>query len=278
MSTETTNPEQEVIDTELSSDETSEDLQEEDSSLDESEEIEEELEDWEHEGKQYKVPKALKPNLMMQADYTRKTQELANQRREIEAQREAIYREAQEQQEEIQAHARLHYIGDRLQQYEQVNWREFADTDPVSAQKAWFEFSQLKEEADAVKNYLGHRSQVKQIESQRDYVKRIEEGNAVLSKDIPNWGDDLKRQLVEFAKQDGWSDGEIAKITAGQVKTLYKRFVGESVIKKASKPKEEAKPVTTVKGSGYSGKKNPSQMTDAEFATWRRNQIKNRGK
>ena len=45
-----------------------------------------ELEEVEHEGKKYQIPKPLKGALLMQADYTRKTQEVAEQRRAVEEQ------------------------------------------------------------------------------------------------------------------------------------------------------------------------------------------------
>lgn len=48
-----------------------------------------ELEEVEFGGRTYQAPKGLKPALMMQADYTRKTQELAEARRMLQADREA---------------------------------------------------------------------------------------------------------------------------------------------------------------------------------------------
>lgn len=42
---------------------------------------EDDLEEVEHSGKKYRIPKELKPALMLQADYTRKTQEAAEARR-----------------------------------------------------------------------------------------------------------------------------------------------------------------------------------------------------
>jgi hypothetical protein len=53
----------------------------------ESEAIDPAEEEIEHEGRKYLVPKALKPLLLMQADYTRKTQEVAEQRRAVMAER-----------------------------------------------------------------------------------------------------------------------------------------------------------------------------------------------
>src|SRR5215204_3179929 len=50
----------------------------------------EELEEIERNGKKYKIPTALKSELLMQQDYTRKTQEVAEQRRAIEAEQQAL--------------------------------------------------------------------------------------------------------------------------------------------------------------------------------------------
>src|SRR5437868_9942337 len=55
----------------------------------------EESDEIEHEGRKYQVPKALKPLLLMQADYTRKTQEVAEQRRAVQAERQALHQTSQ---------------------------------------------------------------------------------------------------------------------------------------------------------------------------------------
>src|SRR5215216_3195421 len=47
-----------------------------------------EFEDVDFAGKQYRLPKELKSALMMQADYTRKTQDVAEQRKALEGERE----------------------------------------------------------------------------------------------------------------------------------------------------------------------------------------------
>src|ERR1044072_211867 len=61
---------------------------------DQAEGSEDELEDWEEEGKTYKVPKPLKSHLLRNRDYTSKTQELAATRKEVEAERERVAEEA----------------------------------------------------------------------------------------------------------------------------------------------------------------------------------------
>src|SRR5690348_3643336 len=87
----------------------------------ESEQPQEELDTIEFDGKQYQVPKAIKPGYMMQADYTRKTQEVANQRRELEQAKERLTQQTHATQEEMTARAAAVVIDAQLQQYAQVN-------------------------------------------------------------------------------------------------------------------------------------------------------------
>jgi hypothetical protein len=74
----------------------------------------EELETVDYDGKQYQVPKALKAGIMMQADYTRKTQEVAEQRRELESRSQQIAQQAQASEEELTARATLIGINQSL--------------------------------------------------------------------------------------------------------------------------------------------------------------------
>jgi predicted nucleic acid-binding Zn-ribbon protein len=94
MSTDATNPadgelapeaEVEIEDGQTVETETPE-LDEDGNPVEASEE-DEDTEEIEHDGQKYALPKALKPALLMQADYTKKTQELAEQRKGLDEQR-----------------------------------------------------------------------------------------------------------------------------------------------------------------------------------------------
>src|SRR5688572_14468037 len=61
-----------------------------------------ELDEIEFDGERYKIPKKLKNGFLMQSDYTRKTQEVAEERKAIAAAKEAAKQEA----EASRAHAR----------------------------------------------------------------------------------------------------------------------------------------------------------------------------
>ncbi|HJP69560.1 MAG TPA: hypothetical protein VJ846_11715, partial [Sphingomicrobium sp.] len=85
---------------------------------------EEELEEIERGGKKAKIPSWLKPELMMQADYTRKTQELAEARRAFEAERGAIHHATQT---ERAAEANLAMIDQQIGHYSTIDWNGWHD-------------------------------------------------------------------------------------------------------------------------------------------------------
>src|SRR5688500_2430522 len=101
-----------------------------------------ELDEIEHEGATYQVPKALKGAFLMQADYTRKTQEVAALRKEVEAER-AAFREAGE--EEIGARARLVSLDDQIARFAKVDWDALENAAPLEAQKGWRHYQQLQQ-------------------------------------------------------------------------------------------------------------------------------------
>lgn len=273
MSEETTNsiPDEVLEEAEVEQEvEDSNDEPESGEEVDDSEEVE-------HEGKKYRIPKELKSALMMQSDYTRKTQEVANERRQIEQHAQRIEQEAQAHREDIVDYAKYVAVEDRLQQFGQVNWTQLSDDDPVTAQKLWIEYTQLKDTRNQLGSNLSYRQQQRDFEKQQKSAKHLEEGRAVLAREIKDWSPQLASALADFARSDGWSESEITNITAAQVKSLHRSYVGSQILKKQA-PKQAptpAMPVTKVGGTA-SVKKSPSSMTDKEFAAWRHSQIKNR--
>jgi len=236
----------------------------------------------EYKGEKYKIPKALKPAIMKDADYTQKTQELARRLEAVDKQQKENEAEKQSFQEKsktnIQERGRLAAIADTLQQYEGLNWSEISDQDPVQAQKLWIQYSQLKESAKELSGKIQKEEWQASQETQLKEAKRIQEGQALLAEKVPNWSPKLAGELMGYAASIGWSESEIQRITAPQVIALHRAFVGDQLLAKRNlKVSDEVKPVSKV-GGNATVKKDVSRMTDAEFAAMRRQQIKNRTK
>lgn len=253
------------------------DSQQTDPPVDDSEEIE-------LEGQKLKIPKAVKPLLMFQADYTRKTQEVAEQRKAVEAKEAEIANQAKAQQEYIQDLAHLTAIDMGLKQFDSVNWQEWNQKDPVAAQAAWFQRTQLSEARTAIdgqiKQHEATRKQQEEqtaLEKQQSTAKRREECYATVAREIKGWGPDLIKQLDTTAGEFGFSGQELSQWSDPRlIKLLHEAHVGRQLLKKqvTPPPPPPPKPVPQVGSGGAPARKSPDKMSMEEYAKWRRSQRK----
>ena len=173
-------------------------------------EAEDEFEEIERDGRRYKIPAALRAELMMQADYTRKTQELAAERRAIAEQRSMV---EQASEAELNAYAAVRSIDQQLANYQKVDWERWADEDPFEAQKAFQKFQILKDQRGHAAAFLARSKNDRDLQKQQDIAKRMEEGRAELDRAIPGWSTGTAAKLVDFAgKQFGFTPDELDDI------------------------------------------------------------------
>jgi Asp-tRNA(Asn)/Glu-tRNA(Gln) amidotransferase A subunit family amidase len=254
-------------------DESAEDGQPQDGQANQPDEEEEEVD---VDGKKYRVPKALKGALMMQADYTRKTQELAELRRAAEAEKTRFQ---QANAEQVQALATVTALDQQLQQFDQINWQQLSDTDPVQAQKLWMQYTQLKDARQQVATRVQQMEQQRAFETQQEIVKRLEEGHAVLKREIPNWGPDVAKQINEFAaKEYGFQPQELAQIVDPRiVKVLHNAMVGAQLLKKqqgSAQSNQAAKPVTKVGGTNAPARRDMGSLPINDWMKARSEQLR----
>lgn len=226
---------------------------------------EDDSEEIEHEGQKYRVPKALKGALMMNADYTRKTQELADLRRSAEAERTKYQQASGEQ---LQAMAAVHSLDQQIQQFSQLNWQELSDHDPVQAQKLWMQYTQLKDSRQQIAGQVQQMEQQRAFEAQQATAKRIEEGAAILKRDIPNWSPEVAKQVSDFAaKEFGFQPQELANVNDPRVvKLIHSAMVGAQLVKKQQEnassgtQAQTVKPVSKVGGNNAPARRDMNAM------------------
>jgi hypothetical protein len=147
-----------------------------------------------------KVPKdqaqKLKDAFLRQADYTRKTQEVAELRKAVEAERTSLH---QSSEAEVAALADVRAIDQQLAYYGRIDWDAYEQQDAFAAQTDWRKFQQLQNaRAQSVGQYSHLKSQ-RELAAQQDTAKRIEEGRAVLAREIPGWGPEKAETLLSTA-------------------------------------------------------------------------------
>ena len=236
------------------------------------------LEEIEYEGKQYKLPPELKSALLRQSDYTKKTQEVAEQRRAIEHQRQEIENHVKLQQATFQEAAKVAAMDEQIAQFNQVDWTTLSQQDPVKAQELFFQFSQLKDQRNAAATQINAKMQQKAFEDQQLFAKKLEESEAVLQREIPNWSPAVEKQLYDTGVQMGFSDHELRMIAAEPriVKLIYAQHRLNQLEKQSNQTKPSIKPVTNIQSKSSVGKKDLSEMSQAEFEKRRREIIKAR--
>lgn len=244
--------ETEELDDTLETEETEseEDTQE----ADDSEEVE-------YEGKQYKVPKELKDALLRQADYTRKTQEVAQQRQAVETQRQQAEQAIQMVSQFQTEFAELSNVNARLEKLAKLDWNQAINENPVEAMKLQAMYNDLRMQRDNISSRINNIQAQTEQQRQAEMQRLLEEGERVLSREIPGWSQETKRSIAEAAKSFGFEAQELQGIADPRIiKVLHAAMLHQKSLEKLQKPtsSKPLKPTATVK----SAKPAPKGLSD----------------
>lgn len=199
--------------------------------------------------------------MMRQADYTRKTQELAEQRKALEAERQAV---TQASEQELSARANLTLIDHQIAELSKVDFNAWFDSDPFEAQKASHRLQALKDAKTQVNSYLGHLQQERTLKQQQEdalqreeTAKRLEEGTAKITEAIPEWSKpEYRAKVFNDAKQHfGLTNDDLEGINDPRVVIVLNAAIkGMELQSKAKKAatvarSQEIQPATTLRGT-----------------------------
>ena len=239
----------------------------------------EEFDEVEYDGKKYSVPKELKDAFLRQSDYTRKTQEVAEQRKAIEQHAMQVRQELEVQQRNIENHAKLVSIDQTLKQFENVDWQAYSDQDPVAAQKSWFQYQQMQQSRNDLTQQISQQEQQRQFQTQQQIARQLEEGHKELAREIKGWSPEKAKEIKSYALKAGFDEAQLSQLTDPKaVKMLHKAFLYDQMMSKAVKPTAadiKPTPVTKV-GQKAGSTKDPDKMSAEEWLKWRENSLRKR--
>jgi hypothetical protein len=158
------------------------------------------------------------------ADYTKKSQALAEQRKAIEAERQHLEYVKQERQAYAQ---KLQALDSFLSQQNQgVNLDVLKETDPIGYAVAVAEQSQREKQLAVVRNEQQRLAQQQQSEHHASLQNHLRQESEKLTSLIPELatpqGDAVRKQIRDYAKSIGWSDQELGQLYDSRaVVTLY---------------------------------------------------------
>jgi len=189
---------------------------------DDSEEVEEveaspeiEYEEMEIDGELYEIPVKLKDYVLRQQDYTQKTQEVAQQRKEYEIRMGAIEQERKQYefvgsvQDDLNKAYALDNEVKQYQDYLRTNLDNLGQADILKIQMA---VEEKKAEKDALTKALQTKYNEFQQAQEQSLKELLDKSTEVLRSKIPNWGQKAQADVREYALGLGFTEQEINSV------------------------------------------------------------------
>ena len=154
-----------------------------------------------------------------QSDYTKKTQEVSEQRKEVET----LKSQYQAEMNQIQSE-RGHYVEalqalldgsmGTLDEFANVNWEELKRDDPIEFVTKKEEFREKQEKMQAVQRDQQIAQQRQTEEYKKLHKEALDGEHSALAGKLPDWKDDqkrskIKKQVREYALGQGFNEEEI---------------------------------------------------------------------
>lgn len=213
------------------------------------------------------------------AAYTRKTQELAEVRKALTERQTKLDQYVQ------QGEALVNVLAAEFQsEFQGVDWGKLAAEDPAQYVQQRHRFDERQRKLALAVGQLQNARQQQQATSEQETQQRLADEQKKLVEAIPDWKDAAKAsaeiaEVREFLTKTGYSPDEVNGVTDHRAVLLARKaMLYDKMVSKAPKPGtlSKAPPPIPKAPTKVSGPKDPSQMTDQEFAEWRRRQIARR--
>jgi len=154
-----------------------------------------------------------------QSDYTRKTQEIASDRKDIESLQQKYNSEMSTIQQE-----RQHYMealqgiitnsAEGLTKYSDVDWENLKETDPIEFVTKREELRQSQEKVQALQREQYQTQQRHEYEAQKMRANIVQEEYGKLVEKLPEWGEEDKQKTIaseirSYASTQGFTEEEL---------------------------------------------------------------------
>jgi len=189
-----------------------------------------------------------------QADYTRKSQVLAEQRKKAEEELAATQQERQRyvsQLEQFTAQA-----DSKLDELKSTDWTKLKEEDPTEYMLKRDQYRELQENKRTVEEEQKNLQYKSQQEQQAKWQEELVRQQEIMAQRLPEWNDPnkgakLKQDIKSFALKTGFSEQEVdSLIDARSVDVLHKAMLYDNLLAaKISNKKAKVVPKVTRPGS-----------------------------
>ena len=201
-----------------------------------------------------------------QSDYTRKTQELSSDRKEMEELHKTYASEIQQIQAERQQYMEnlqqiIEGSASEMAQFTNVDWKELKESDPIEYVTKREELREAQEKVQNLKNHreAARQKQTADTEQMRKSLMKEEHGKLVSA--LPEWGDTKKQvklasDIKSYGLSQGFTDEELGSLIDHRsvlvlIKALKYDTMQSSDVK-AKKLKNKPKVIRSGKGRSSS--------------------------
>ena len=183
----------------------------------------------------------------------------------------------------LREHGRLAVLGDHIAQLSSLNWPALQQQNPAQAQALLTQLFQMRQAHEIAAGRLQHQAAVAAFEQQRDHARRVEQGHAVLAKEIDGWSPQLAAKLARYAVGQGISPEELNGLSDPRlVKILHHACQGHEAQQQASAAQrltkaQSVRPAIEVGGTG-GAPTDPNRMSMDDWMRHRRGQLRSKAR
>lgn len=207
-------------------------------------------------GKELEVDKEeLIRGYQREADYTRKTQKLAEERRQVESEFQQVLAE-REQYAQV-----LGQLKQKVQEFEpaEPDWNALEAQDPVEYARQWTHYQRRQQQMQAINQEEARVNALRLVEQQKHLQELLIAERDKLIEKIPDWKSPEKAKaerdgVLEYGKQLGFSDAELDQVTDSRaVIALYKAWKYDQLMSKKPELQSKIKKAPKLLSPGSSG-------------------------
>ena len=154
-----------------------------------------------------------------QSDYTRKTQEVSEQRKEFDAMKQNMVQEYQQIQAERQQYAQalqslMEGNMSGIDKFASVDWEVLKETDPIEYVPRKEEFREAQEKVQNLQREQHMAQQRHSAQSQHEHRQMLQQETTALVTALPEWGDsskqpDIAKNIRSYATENGFTKEEL---------------------------------------------------------------------
>lgn len=214
------------------------------------------------EGKKFKLPRELNRGFLREADYTQKTQALAQERQAFAAEQSQHAEMTTALRSQI---GKVHALEERAERFKQVPWDQLRAEDPDAWRELRDEYALTRDDLAQAKQELekgenDYRAKV--AEDANKHLAAVDKALADPKTGIPGWGPQKAQEIASFAGTQGYTPADLRQASATDWKILNLAAEGAKALKAKQQVQRHTQAQTTTPAAPIKGAAPPRGLSD----------------